>query len=70
MVWGLGFRIEGLGFKGLGFSVDKLQGNIQCIAACEVLPWPDRRRPSNTFTHPTPSEAAKPPKPTLFRGQT
>ena len=24
------------------------------MAACEVLPWPDCRGPSNTITHPTP----------------
>ena len=45
----------------------KLQGNVECIVACEVLPWPDCRRPSDTFTHPTPSEAAKPPEPVPFR---
>ena len=32
----------------------KLQGNVERIAASEVLPCPDFRRPSNTFTHPTP----------------
>ena len=45
----------------------KLQGNVECIPACEVLPWPDCSRPSNAFTHPTPSKAPKPPKPTPFR---
>ena len=39
------------------------------MAACEVLPWPECRRPSNTITHPTPSEAAKPSKPSPFRVQ-
>ena len=32
-----------------------------------VLQWPDGGRPSNTFTHPAPYEAAKPPKPILSR---
>ena len=32
---------------------------FKSLAACEVLPWPDCRRPSNTITHPTPSEAVK-----------
>ena len=31
--------------------------------ACELLPWPDCRGPSNTTTHPTPFETAKPSKP-------
>ena len=38
---------------------DGLQG-VECIAACEVLPWPECGRPPNTFTHPTPYKAAKP----------
>ena len=41
----------------------RCQGLFKCMAACEVLPWPDCRGPSNTTTHPTPFETAKPPKP-------
>ena len=66
----LGFRVLGFSlffFRVLGFRVLGLQGNVECIAACEVLPWPNCRRPSNTFTHPTPFEAAKPPRPTPFK---
>ena len=44
----------------------RCQRSCKCMAACEVLPWPDCGWPSNTITHPTPSEAAKPPKPTPF----
>ena len=36
------------------------------MAACQVLPWPDCRGPSNTITHATPCEAAKPPKSTPY----
>ena len=39
----------------------------KCMAAFEVLPGPECGWPANTFTHPTPSEAAKPPKPSRFR---
>ena len=42
---------------------DALQRDVECIAACEVLQWPDRGRASNTFTHPMPCQAAKPHKP-------
>ena len=48
--------------------MDEPQGNIECITACEALQWPDCGRPSHTFTHPSPSEAAKPPKPSPFLG--
>ena len=46
----------------------KLDCNLECIAACEVLPRSDCRRPSYTFTQHMPSEAAKPPKPITVRG--
>ena len=45
--------------------MDELQGYIECIPACEVPEWPDCGRASNTFTHPTLYQVAKPPK--LFR---
>ena len=48
---------------------DERQSDVECIAACEVLQLPDGGRPSNTFTHPAPYEAAKPPKPFLFRAE-
>ena len=43
-------------------AIDELQGNVERIAACEVLRWPDCGRPRNIFARPTPSEAAKPPQ--------
>ena len=43
--------------------MSRCQRSFKCMAACEVLPWPDCRRPSVTITHPTPSEAAKPEEP-------
>ena len=33
---------------------DELQSDVECIAACEVLQWPDCGG-SNTLTHPTPN---------------
>ena len=45
----------------------RCQRSFKCMAACEVLPWPDCGWPSNTITHPTPFAAAKPPKPPPFR---
>ena len=42
----------------------RCQGLFKCMAACQVLPWPHCRGTSNTITHATLCEAAKPPKPT------
>ena len=51
-----------------GASSDDLKNDPSSASRqAEVLPWPDCGRPSNTFTHPTPDEAAKLPKPTSFR---
>ena len=61
--------------RGLGFRVSmeavmiRFEPPFQCMAACEVLPWPDCGWPSNTFAHATPSEAANPSKPALSRVQ-
>ena len=48
-------------------ATGKLQGDVECIVACEVLPWPDYRRPSNTVAYPALLEAARPPNPTPFK---
>ena len=48
-------------------ATDELQGDVECVAAREVLQWLACGRRANTFTHPTPSELAKPPKPNPFR---
>ena len=49
------------------YASDELQNSVEHIVAGEVLHWPDCGRPSNTFTHPAPYEAAKPPKPIVSR---
>ena len=63
---GVGLKVvtckAGLGLRGFRFSallqcyvepaIDTLQREVKCIAACEVLQWPDCGRPSNTFTPP------------------
>ena len=48
--------------------MDALQGEVECIMAREVLQWSNCGRPFNIFTHPTPSEEARPAKPTFFGG--
>ena len=50
-------------------AIDELQGDVEGIAACEMLQWPDVGRPFYTFTHPMPSEVTKPFKSTPSRVQ-
>ena len=41
-----------------------LQSGFERIVLCDILPWPDCGWPANSFTAaPTPSQAAKPPRP-------
>ena len=65
----------GLGLQGLGLGICcDVRWNMQrasCkassasrLATCCNWQWPGCGRPSNTFTHPAPYEAAKLPKPT------
>ena len=45
----------------------RFRNKLESFVRCEKQHWPDCGGPSNTFSHPTPSKAAKPPKPIPFR---
>ena len=42
------------------------QRRFERVVLFDMMLWPDHCWPSNTFTHPTLSQAAKPPKPSLL----
>ena len=43
------------------------QSRFERVVPCNMLLWPDHGWPASTFTYPTPSQAAKPPKPIPIR---
>ena len=47
----------------------KQQHHLERSLLCDSLPWLESGWPSNTFTRPTPSQAAEPPKRIPFRAK-
>ena len=56
VTYGVGFRVHGLRFA----VKVRMQKRLESFVRCEEQLWLDCGGPSNSFSHPTPSKAAKP----------